>query len=191
LAKKRKPKRQRNRNRNQGIARPPADRVIDPAIDGEYVDPNVTISGNVPANNPVRTTIQNRRTTVQTQAMSFQGPIPPPELLREYNEIVPDGADRIVKMAEAQSAHRIELESIVVKGDDRRANWGLVTGFTIGIVIIVLSFILILFGHDVSGTILGSVDLIGLIGVFVYGRSVRMKELQRRDQKNQALTKRR
>ncbi|HEY6248226.1 MAG TPA: hypothetical protein VIX17_30130 [Pyrinomonadaceae bacterium] len=82
-----------------------------------------------------------------------------------------------------------DLEATVVKGDDRRANWGLVTGFTIGMAIIVLRFILILYGHDVAGTALGSVDLVGLISVFVYGRSVKMKELQRRNQKNQELTR--
>ena len=122
--------------------------------------------------------------------MRFQGPIPPPQLLREYNEVIPNGADRIVKMAETQSAHRIELEACIVKGDDRRANWGLATGFTIGIVIIVLSFIMIMYGHDGAGTVLGSADLIGLIGVFVYGRSARMKQLQMRDQKNRELTRR-
>lgn len=127
---------------------------------------------------------------VEAQAISFQGPIPPPDLLRQYGEIIPNGADRIVKMAEAQSAHRIELESTVIHGDDRRANWGLVTGFTIGVVIIVLSFFLILYGHDVSGTVLGSIDLVSLVGVFVYGRSKRVQELQRRDQKNKALTRR-
>jgi uncharacterized membrane protein len=128
---------------------------------------------------------------VQAQSTSFQGPIPPPELLQQYNEIIPDGADRIVKMAEAQSAHRIDLESTVIKGDDTRANWGLATGFTIGVLIIVLSFILILKGHDTSGTILGSIDLVSLVGVFVYGRSRRTKELERRNEQNKALTRRR
>ena len=122
--------------------------------------------------------------------MSFQGPIPPPELLQQYNEIIPDGADRIVKMAEAQSGHRIELESVVIKGDNKRANWGLATGFTIGVLIIVLSFILILKGHDVAGTVLGSIDLVSLVSVFVYGRSRRAKELERRDSKNKGLTRR-
>jgi len=133
---------------------------------------------------------QARKTTIQAQATSFQGPIPPPELLREYNEIVPNGAERIVKMAETQSAHRIHLESTVILGDDRRANWGLFTGFTIGVLIIVLSFVLVLKGHDTSGTILGSIDLVSLVGVFVYGRSKRVQEIQRRDQKNKALTRR-
>lgn len=168
------------------------DRIADPVIDGEYVDPNVTVSGNVPAGNPITTTVQQgrRRTTIQAQAVSFQGPIPPPELLREYNEIITNGADRILRMAEAQSAHRIQLEGIVIKGDDRRANWGLTTGFTIGIILIVLSFILIMYGHEVSGTILGTTDLTALVSLFIYGRRAKADELRRRDEKNRALTRR-
>lgn len=123
--------------------------------------------------------------------MSFEGPIPPPDLLRQYNEIIPDGANRIVRMAENQSGHRIELETTVIKGDNKRANWGLITGFTIGVLIIVLSFILIREGHDTAGTILGSIDLVGLVGVFVFGRSRRVQEVQRRQQKNQTVARRR
>lgn len=168
------------------------DRIADPAIDGEYVDPNVTVSGSLPAGYPITATVQGRRTTtIQAEAVSFHGPLPPPQLLREYGEIIPNGADRIVRMAEAQSAHRIELESIVIKGDDKRANWGLATGFTIGIVMIVLSFILVLFGHDVAGTIMGTTDLTALVGLFIYGRRAKAKELEKRDEKNKALTRRR
>jgi len=93
-------------------------------------------------------------------------------------------------MAENQNAHRIDLEQTVIKGDDKRANWGLVTGFAMGIVIIVLSFILILKGHDKAGMVLGGIDLMSLVGVFVYGRRSRSQELQRREQKNKALARR-
>jgi uncharacterized membrane protein len=132
-----------------------------------------------------------RGAAMQLQSVSFQGPIPPPELLRAYNEIVPDGANRILLMAENQSNHRIDLESTVIKGDNRRASWGLFTGYTIGILIIVLSYILIMNGHDLAGTVLGTVDLVGLIGIFVTGRNARQRELKRRDEKNQALIRRR
>ena len=41
----------------------------------------------------------------------YAGPIPPPAMLKEFNEIIPDGANRILKMAEVQVAHRHSLEA--------------------------------------------------------------------------------
>jgi uncharacterized membrane protein len=35
-------------------------------------------------------------------AQSWKGPLPPPEVLKGYNEAIPDGAERILKMAENQ-----------------------------------------------------------------------------------------
>jgi uncharacterized membrane protein len=42
---------------------------------------------------------------------SFSGPLPPPNLLAQYNEVLPDGANRIVTMAERQAKHRQRLET--------------------------------------------------------------------------------
>jgi uncharacterized membrane protein len=39
-----------------------------------------------------------------TQARLTTGPLPDPETLAKYNQIVPDGANRIIVMAEKQSA---------------------------------------------------------------------------------------
>lgn len=61
-------------------------------------------------------------TTVST--MAFAGPLPHPEILARYEEVLPGAADRIISMAEKQAAHRMHLEKIVVEGDSRRAWWG-------------------------------------------------------------------
>lgn len=45
---------------------------------------------------------------------SFRGPLPPPSVLSEYNQVVDNGAERIMKMAENQSTHRIELEKLAI-----------------------------------------------------------------------------
>jgi len=37
---------------------------------------------------------------------SFRGPLPPPAMLREYNEIVENGAERIRAKGEKEQAHR-------------------------------------------------------------------------------------
>ncbi len=43
------------------------------------------------------------RMMVSARQTMFQGPLPPPELLEAYNKIIPNGAERIVAMAEKQS----------------------------------------------------------------------------------------
>lgn len=41
---------------------------------------------------------------------SFAGPIPPPNLLEAYNKIVPNAAERLIKMAEDNSQHLRDVE---------------------------------------------------------------------------------
>ena len=45
---------------------------------------------------------------VQTVALTT-GPLPPPEQLAQYEQIIPGAADRILRMTENNSDHRIEL----------------------------------------------------------------------------------
>ena len=50
---------------------------------------------------------------------SFAGPLPPPATLAAYNAIVPDAAERILKMAEAQALHRHQLEATAIRAQMR------------------------------------------------------------------------
>ncbi len=43
---------------------------------------------------------------------SFSGPLPHPDLLRHYNEILPGVAERIFSMAEAEAEHQHAMESV-------------------------------------------------------------------------------
>ena len=131
-----------------------------------------------------------RRGSVEINAASFSGPIPPPELLKQYDEIIPNGANRIVTMAEKQSSHRIGLERTVIRGDSIRAYLGLFTGFVFGVFAFYLSYRLIMAGHDKAGVILATTDVVSLVGTFVYGTRSRKQERERRDEKNRALVKR-
>ena len=58
-----------------------------------------------------------------------------------------------------------------MKGSERRANWGLGLGFVVVIAFLIASTYLIRTGHEISGAVLGTVDLVALAGTFVYGRS--------------------
>lgn len=53
--------------------------------------------------------------SVLTIKKSFSGPLPSPEILQQYNNVIEDGAERVVKMAENQSKHRMQLENFAIK----------------------------------------------------------------------------
>jgi uncharacterized membrane protein len=40
----------------------------------------------------------------------WAGPLPSPEALEKFGEIVPNGAERVIRMAEAEQAHRFEAD---------------------------------------------------------------------------------
>lgn len=86
---------------------------------------------------------QNSAITTVTQSVSFSGPLPPPGLLAKYNEVIPNGADRIMAMAEKQGIHRETLESQIVAGNIASQARGSHYAFIICLVTIVGGFLLI------------------------------------------------
>lgn len=52
--------------------------------------------------------------------------MPPPGALQQFDGIIPDGANRIMKMVEAEQTHRIDHEAErlrVMARDTRRGHW--------------------------------------------------------------------
>jgi len=112
----------------------------------------------------------------QTSMQAFSGPLPPPEILKRFDEVVPGAAERIIKMAEEQSAHRKELEKKVIESDISRSKWGQILGFVIAIVGLAVSALVAIYGSAVAGGIIGVGTLASLVGVFMYGSKTRSKE---------------
>lgn len=106
----------------------------------------------------------------------FSGPLPPPQILEQYNAIIPNGAERIMVMAEAQSEHRRGLETTVINTDSRNSFLGVIFGFILGLTTIIVGTIVVLKGYTWPGTIFGTAGLVGLVSVFVYGTKERRKE---------------
>ena len=104
------------------------------------------------------------------EVTSRQGPIPAPDDLRQYEQVLPGLADRIVKMAESQINHQQRIEKEHFEFGARRSLAGLLAGFLISVFFLCAAVWLVLADHDTAGIILGSVDLVGLVTVFVLGR---------------------
>lgn len=108
--------------------------------------------------------------------ISFSGPLPPPEIMQAYNTVIPNGAERILAMAENQSVHRQEIEKIVVRGNSRHQTWGILAAFLLSIVIVCVGAFLIYNDKDIYGLTVILGDLAALAGVFVYARRSQQQE---------------
>lgn len=111
------------------------------------------------------------------QAVLFQGPLPPPEILAKYEQITPGFADRIVTMAEQVANHRREVKNKNQKSQndhlkrrDCEAKLGQVFAFLISSLAIVTGAFVAMSGHDVSGTFISLSGLGGIVTAFIYGR---------------------
>jgi uncharacterized membrane protein len=129
---------------------------------------------------------ERREAILRIAATRFSGPLPPPEALAKYNDILPGAADRIITMAEHQQVHRHQIEKMVIGSNATTQKVGVAAAFIIAMTAICGGIWLTSKGMSGSGltTIIGA--LAALVGVFVYGKSEQKKQLQ--DQSD-ALTK--
>ncbi len=116
-----------------------------------------------------------RSVSVSVQHRSHSGPLPDPETLITYDSVIPNGADRIMKMAEAQQAHRIKIESKVVSGQTSQSLIGQIFGLIIGLFGIACGAYLAMNGHETVGGIIAGGTVVSLVSVFVIGKK-RMKQ---------------
>ncbi len=116
----------------------------------------------------------------------WSGPLPQPEALERYNLIVPTAAERIIKMAETQHDHRIAIEKNVVDSNISNQKLGTILGFIVAMTAILGGIFLAYEGKETSGIATIITALVGLAGVFVYGKMEQKKELAN---KTQALVK--
>jgi len=123
---------------------------------------------------------QERALIAKLNSQHFSGPLPPPEILVQYNQAVPDAANRIIKLAESQSDHRQSLETQAIASDIKNARLGLHYGLIIGLAAIAGGVVCTLLGYELGGGIIGGTGITGLVGVFVYGSNQRRKEREGR-----------
>lgn len=112
-----------------------------------------------------------------------QGPLPPPKILKEYDNIVKDGAERIMRMAEKEQESRLEEKRLNGESNRRlmerkidyfkRGQWmALVVAF-----IMIGMTILFAFSDFMTLAIITlSSSLVGVTALFVYSNSQQKKE---------------
>ena len=112
------------------------------------------------------------RAMVVMHSESFSGPIPPPSMQ-------PGAADRILKMAENQAEHRMELEKKAIGGQIKQSSRGQIFGLIIIILLIIAAFAFAyFFGMTEFAAKFLSWTMVIIVGIFVSGKVLTFKDLK-------------
>jgi len=109
---------------------------------------------------------------VSIQHKSHSGPLPDADTLIKYDSVIPEGADRIMKMAEVQQVHRMKMEDKVITSQSTQSKLGQIFGLIIGIVGIGSGTFLAAMGETTVGGIIAGGTVVSLVSVFVIGKNI-------------------
>lgn len=113
---------------------------------------------------------------------SFQSPILPPAILKQYAELIPNFAERYYSNWENQTAHRQALETKVVETQSKTQLRAQHYAFMLGALVLVVALVLGLNDQEVAAVAVVSLDFIGLGGMFIFGKVSNLKEARRKSE---------
>ncbi|MGA2053342.1 MAG: DUF2335 domain-containing protein [Opitutales bacterium] len=116
-----------------------------------------------------------RQVSIQS---TYSGALPHPEHLERFSKLIPDGAERLMGEVEKQSAHRREIEKIVITSQQNQSGRGQFLAFGIGIFGLGVAGVCIYAGHDAAGAALGGSTLVSLVWAFLKGKTEQKRDLQ-------------
>jgi len=103
-------------------------------------------------------------------ASVWQGPLPSPESLARFNQVVPGAAERMIRMAEKQQDHRMALETKVSTEQISQSARGQYFALLISLAILVVGTFAIYSGYPGSGATIVTSTIIGMAYVFITGK---------------------
>ena len=126
---------------------------------------------------PPQKKTQTRGTGIQishVKTSAFSGPLPHPEIMEGYNRIVPNAAERIITVFEAEVKHRHDCERNQVSDErqdrirgHRQVLLGQIMSFILAVAFIASGTFLIFHNKQVSGTIVSTTAMLGIIASFL------------------------
>jgi uncharacterized membrane protein len=98
------------------------------------------------------------------------GPLPDPETLKEYNEILPDAAERILRMAEKSQEHHESIEKKFVNNDIKIMSRGQIFALVISLSSFIIATICAFLGQTEIGVAVVGPALAALVSRFLPGK---------------------
>ena len=164
-----------------------SDKESTPTPDSKIPEPLVEQAVEQVVEQVVEKVVEKKLIEFQETRSIFSGPIPSPDLMKEYHKVDKSFPNRIMTMAEDTLKHRqdvqhreldqgkeiIDLKRIEQKTDSRNSLLGITSAFIICIIFTVLTYVLISNNHPIIGSAFGIGTLTALVGTFVHGTKIR------------------
>jgi uncharacterized membrane protein len=113
---------------------------------------------------------------VRTVITRHRGPLPDPETLAAYNQLITNGAERCMGLVEREAAHRHKQEDRIVSANIGVMIKGQWMGLGLAFVALVAAVYLGLHGHDWLAGAMATTTVIGIITVFVLRQANRKSD---------------
>ena len=108
---------------------------------------------------------------------SFSGPMPHPDILRGYKELISDAPERILKMAEQEQRHRIDVEKAMLEQNAKNIDEAAIANkrsqifaFMLTLLLIIAGVALTVMGFAAVGLTIFGTTIIGVVTVFITGK---------------------
>lgn len=111
-----------------------------------------------------------KKQLIQVQ-QHYSGPLPHPDALEKYDQIVPGAAERIIRMAEKEMDHRHDTENGMTKNAIRTTYLGIIFAF-LSVLILSGSVLYALYkGFDTVAAYIAVGSIAAVAGVFIFFKS--------------------
>jgi len=105
----------------------------------------------------------------------FSGPLPPPDALAHYNNIIPGAAERILRMAESEAENRHRNERKVVDNVVRSSFLGIFFAFASVVLMVVLAYFALIYEYPTVATSIVVINIASVAGIFIFFRNKSVK----------------
>lgn len=117
-----------------------------------------------------RASAQNGELRLEKRTEIFSGPLPPPAILRQYDEIQPGFAERLLRLTEDEASHRREVTARAQRYEVFETTLGQVFGLLVALAALGTTVWLGVLGLEAAASIVGGTTIVGLVGAFIAGR---------------------
>lgn len=114
--------------------------------------------------------------TYAVRQSHYSGPLPMPEDLAKYDQVVPGAAERIIRMAEDEMKHRHDSDNRMAKSIIRTTVISIIFAFLSVVILSFLVFFALYSGYAQVAGVIAVGSIAAVAGVFIFFKKSNNKE---------------